>query len=56
VYGHLHGSHVFPKGIKGKYDNIEYKLVSLDYLNAKPMLVYDSEGGFNYESNFNSTR
>jgi hypothetical protein len=56
VYGHLHGVHVYPKGIKGNYDGIEYRLVSLDYLRAKPLLVYDSKGGFNYENNSNSFR
>ena len=56
LYGHLHGMHVYPKGIKGNYDKIEYKLVSLDYLKAKPFLIYDSIGGFNYESNNNSLR
>lgn len=41
VYGHLHGQIAFGKGIKGNYKGVEYSLVSLDYLNAKPKLLYD---------------
>ena len=36
VYGHLHGTDVFPIGLKGIYNGVEYRLVSLDYLQAKP--------------------
>lgn len=36
VYGHLHGKDVFPNGLKGVYNGVEYRLVSLDYLQAKP--------------------
>ena len=36
VYGHLHGKDVFPYGLKGIYNGVEYRLVSLDYLQAKP--------------------
>lgn len=36
VYGHLHGKGVFPNGLKGIYNGVEYRLVSLDYLQAKP--------------------
>lgn len=36
IYGHLHGSEVFKKGLKGVYNGVEYKLVSLDYLNGVP--------------------
>lgn len=36
VYGHLHGKDVFPNGLKGIYNGVEYRLVSLDYLQAKP--------------------
>ncbi|HKK94908.1 MAG TPA: metallophosphoesterase [Anaerovoracaceae bacterium] len=50
IYGHLHGLYVYPKGLKGNHDDIEYRLVSLDYLNAKPLLIYNSKGGFNHES------
>ena len=35
-YGHLHGKDVFPKGLKGVLNGVEYRLVSLDYLKANP--------------------
>lgn len=43
VYGHLHGKEAFKKGLKGRLDGVEYKLVSLDYLEGKPELIYQSE-------------
>ena len=43
VYGHLHGMVAWNNGIKGEHGGIDYKLVSLDYLGAKPKLIYDSE-------------
>lgn len=43
VYGHLHGMNVFGKGIKGEHNGVDYRLVSLDYLGAKPLLIYDTE-------------
>lgn len=39
VYGHLHGSDAFKNGIKGVLNGVEYKLVSLDYLDCKPALI-----------------
>lgn len=39
IYGHLHGTSVYQKGIMGKYETTEYKLVSLDYLNANPLQI-----------------
>lgn len=36
VYGHLHGKEAFKKGIKGIFNSVEYKLVSLDYLEGCP--------------------
>ncbi|MEG0829706.1 MAG: metallophosphoesterase [Anaerovoracaceae bacterium] len=39
VYGHLHGSEAFKKGMKGMYSGIDYKLVSVDYLNCKPLKI-----------------
>lgn len=38
-YGHLHGRDVWPKGLKGIYKGVEYNLVSLDYLDAKPVRI-----------------
>ena len=35
VYGHLHGAEGFKKGVFGNVNNVEYKLVSLDYLNCE---------------------
>lgn len=43
VYGHLHGAAAFGKGIKGNHNGVEYMLVSLDYLGAKPKLVLDCD-------------
>lgn len=39
VYGHLHGDDAFKNGIKGVLNGVEYKLVSLDYLDCKPELI-----------------
>lgn len=36
IYAHLHGADNFPRGIKGLYNGVDYKLVSLDYLKGKP--------------------
>ncbi len=41
IYGHLHGTTNFGKALMGVYESINYKLVSLDYLFAKPALIYD---------------
>ena len=43
VYGHLHGMPAFERGIKGKVRGVEYMLCSLDYIGAKPKLIYSSE-------------
>ena len=43
VYGHLHGREAFKNGIKGRLNGVEYKLVSLDYLEGKPELIYETE-------------
>lgn len=39
VYGHLHGKDAFKNGIKGILNGVEYKLVSLDYLEGKPEII-----------------
>lgn len=39
VYGHLHGKDAFPHGLKGVFGGVEYRLVSLDYLEGKPQLI-----------------
>ena len=39
VYGHLHGVSVFKNGPQGEIDGIEYSLVSLDKLQAAPLLI-----------------
>lgn len=41
VYGHLHGKEAFKHGISGILNGVEYKLVSLDYLNGEPKLIYE---------------
>jgi uncharacterized protein len=43
VYGHLHGKDVFPRGIKGVYNGVEYRLVSLDFVDAVPELELEIE-------------
>ena len=39
VYGHLHGKEKYKRGLKGVLNGVEYKLVSLDYLDAKPLRI-----------------
>ena len=39
VYGHLHGSNGFANGFEGRMGGVEYRLVSLDKLEAAPLLV-----------------
>lgn len=39
IYGHIHGEEGFRNTIMGKYHGIDYRLVSLDYLNCKPALI-----------------
>lgn len=39
VYGHLHGQEAFKHGLKGQYAGVQYQLVSLDYLNCRPVLI-----------------
>ncbi|MBP3384794.1 MAG: metallophosphoesterase [Firmicutes bacterium] len=39
IYGHLHGPDSHRSGLKGNYDGVEYKLVALDYLNCRPLLI-----------------
>lgn len=40
VYGHLHGQEAFKNGFKGVLNGVSYSLVSLDYLDAVPQLLY----------------
>ena len=40
-YGHLHGAEGFRRGVKGKIDGTEYKLISLDYLKCIPYKLED---------------
>lgn len=39
VYGHLHGKDAFKNGMQGVYNGVEYKLVSLDYLEGRPVEI-----------------
>ena len=41
IYGHLHGREAFKNGYKGSWDGVEYKLVSLDYVDATPVKIYE---------------
>ena len=38
-YGHIHGSGAKKGIIEGKYKSIDFKLVSCDYINFKPLLI-----------------
>ena len=40
VYGHLHGQQAFRKGIMGEYRGVRYRLVSGDFLDFRPLLVF----------------
>lgn len=39
IYGHLHGSQAFRKGIMGEHRGVRYSLVSADYLQFRPLRV-----------------
>ncbi|MBE6008873.1 MAG: serine/threonine protein phosphatase [Lachnospiraceae bacterium] len=39
IYGHLHGKYSFPTGIKGEVNGVNYRLVSADYLDFKPLKI-----------------
>lgn len=39
VYGHLHGRESFGCGIQGVLNGVDYKLVSLDYLDCVPVRI-----------------
>lgn len=43
IYGHLHGMPAFETGIRGVFRGVEYMLVSLDFIDAGPKLIYESE-------------
>jgi len=40
VYGHLHGHQAYRKGILGVHGGILYRLISGDYLNFRPLLIF----------------
>lgn len=44
VYGHIHGKDNFKNIYEGIKNGISYSLVSADYLDFKPLKIYDSEG------------
>ena len=39
IYGHIHGEDGFRNAIKGVYYNTDYQLVSMDYLNCRPVKI-----------------
>lgn len=39
VYGHLHGSDNYGRGLSGNLNGVEYQLVSMDYLDCMPKLI-----------------
>lgn len=43
IYGHLHGADNFKTGFQGIIEKIEYKLVSADYVNFTPQLIFEEE-------------
>ena len=38
-YGHLHGDDAFRAAVTGEVDGVEYHLISLDYLDCRPLLI-----------------
>lgn len=43
VYGHLHGKEAFKNGIQSTLNGVNYKLVSLDYVEGMPKEIYPGE-------------
>lgn len=43
VYGHLHGKEAFRHGLQGIYNGVEYRLVSLDYVQGMPREIISEE-------------
>lgn len=41
VYGHLHGKDAYRHGMQGIYNGVEYRLVSLDYVEGMPREILD---------------
>ena len=41
IYGHLHGKDSFKMGLKGIYNNVEYILLSCDFVNFNPVKIMD---------------
>ncbi|MCI5535258.1 MAG: metallophosphoesterase [Clostridiales bacterium] len=39
LYGHVHGEDGFRNTIQGVFDKVDYQLISLDYLNCRPVKV-----------------
>lgn len=39
IYGHVHGAEGFRSAVNGVYHGIQYQLVSLDYLNCRPICI-----------------
>jgi predicted phosphohydrolase len=39
VYGHLHGREAFKKGVKGERGGVNYRLVSADYIDFRPLQI-----------------
>ena len=43
LYGHIHGEDGFKNTIRGNHHGVEYDLISLDFLNCRPMLLERSK-------------
>ena len=43
LYGHVHGEDGFRTATQGIHHGIEYRLVSLDYLNCRPVMISRSD-------------
>lgn len=41
VYGHLHGAEAYGSGLLGDYNNVDYQLISCDYLNFDLRLIIE---------------
>lgn len=43
LYGHIHGEDGFKNTIRGKHHGVQYDLISLDFLNCRPVLLEKSQ-------------
>lgn len=51
IYGHLHGEDAFGRGFRGTLNGVRYDLVSLDYVDAIPVLIRETRHDNGKKSN-----